>query len=115
MKNSKLFLLFILFSTLSFAQKKDETRVTITTDKGEKTERTVKKEKTPHFIQFGIMSRNHESFKNKYGVDVVYENCVISPFLSKKAENNNKAVAGYLTEKHGDMWKKDLGIIPYGL
>lgn len=112
MKNSKLFLLLIVLSVsgLSFAQKKDEVKVSIKDKKG-----SGEVEILPHFIQFGIMSKNHESFRKKYKVDVVYENCVISPAISKKAEKNNIALAKNLTEKYGDAWKKDLGIIPYGL
>lgn len=73
------------------------------------------KNKAAHFIQFGITSHNHEDFKQKYGVDIVYQNCVISPFISKLAKNNNKIIATYLTEKYGETWKKDLEVIPYGL
>jgi len=112
MKNSKLFLLLIVlsFSGLSFAQKKDEVKVSIKDKKGSR-----EVEILPHFIQFGIMSKNHESFRKKYKVDVVYENCVISPAISKQAEKNNLALAKNLTDKYGEIWKKDLGIIPYGL
>lgn len=74
-----------------------------------------KSEKVKYFQQFGIMSRNHDSFKEKYGVRVVYENCAITPFMSEKAKKNNQEVAQYLTKKYGESWKKDLEIIPYGL
>lgn len=74
-----------------------------------------KNEKVKYFLQFGIMSRNHNSFKEKYGVHVVYENCIITPFMSEKAKKNNQEVAQYLTSKYGESWKKDLEIIPYGL
>lgn len=112
MKNSKLFLLLIIlsFSGLSFAQKNEDVKVTIKDKKGSREVETL-----PHFIQFGIMSKNHTDFRKKYKVDVVYENCVISPFISKQAEENNLAVAKNLTQKYGEVWKKDLGIIPYGL
>lgn len=76
---------------------------------------TNKNEKAKYFIQFGIMSRNHDNFKEKYGVHVVYENCVITPFMSEKAKKNNQEVAQYLTKKYGESWKKDLEITPYGL
>ena len=74
-----------------------------------------KEEKLRYFLQFGIMSRKHDKFKEKYGVHVVYENCVITSYMSDKAKKNNQEVARYLTEKYGDSWKKDLEIIPYGL
>ncbi|AZA52179.1 hypothetical protein [Chryseobacterium sp. G0201] len=112
MKNSKLILLLISlsFSSLSFAQKTDDVKITVKDKKGKK-----EVEILPHFIQFGIMSKNHQDFRKKYNVDVVYENCVISPVISKLAEKNNVALAKNLTEKYGETWKKDLGIIPYGL
>lgn len=112
MKNSKLFLLLIAlsFSGVSFAQKKDEVKASIKDKNGKRDVEIL-----PHFIQFGIMSKNHVEFRKKYNVDVVYENCVISPFISKQAEENNLAVAKNLTQKYGEVWKKDLGIIPYGL
>ncbi|WP_054511608.1 hypothetical protein [Chryseobacterium sp. ERMR1:04] len=112
MKNSKLFLLMIMlsFSGVSFAQKSDEVKVTIKDKNGKRPVEVL-----PHFIQFGIMSKNHQDFRKKYNVDVVYQNCVISPTLSKQAEKNNLALAKDLTQKYGEAWKKDLGIIPYGL
>lgn len=112
MKNAKLFLLVITlsFSGVSFAQKNDEVKISIKDKKGKR-----EVEVLPHFIQFGIMSKNHQDFRKKYKVDVVYENCVISPTLSKQAEKNNAAIAKNLTDKYGEAWKKDLGIIPYGL
>lgn len=73
------------------------------------------KENLPQFIQFGIMSKNHEGFKKKYGTAVRYQNCVISKYLSEKARENNRLVAKNLTEKYGNEWRKDLGFIPYGL
>ena len=80
-----------------------------------KAEKEIKKEQSCSFMQFGMMSRNHDEFKKKYGVSVNYQNCVISPFISKEAKENNTLVANQLTEKYGDVWKKDLGFIPYGL
>lgn len=68
-----------------------------------------------HFVQFGIMAKSHEDFKNRYCVNVFYENCVITGFLAEKAKKNNLKVAEYLTKKYGESWKKDLGFIPYGL
>lgn len=112
MKTSKLFLLLIAlsFSSVSFAQKNKDVKVTIKDKNGKRDVEIL-----PHFIQFGIMSKNHEGFRKKYKVDVVYENCVISPAISKQAEKNNLALAKNLTDKYGKAWKKDLGIIPYGL
>jgi hypothetical protein len=93
------------------AQNKSDNVKTSTT----RNERISPNENTPHFMQFGIMSRNHDKFRKKYGISVIYQNCVISQFLSQKAKENNQIVAKSLTEKHGDTWRKDLGFIPYGL
>lgn len=114
MKNCKLYILLLIlsFSGTIIAQKKDNNKVT-NKEKGKNTE--IKQEHRPHFIQFGIMSKNHTVFKKKYHTDIVYQNCVISSEISKQAAKNNLALAKSLTEKYGDVWKKDLGFIPYGL
>lgn len=116
MKSSKICLILasIVFSNYMSAQKSGDIKATVK-DKKAKNEITTQDQKQSHFIQFGIMSRNHESFKNKYGVDVFYQNCVISPFLSQQAKQNNTLLAKSLTEKYGEIWKKDLGFTPYGL
>lgn len=104
-------LIALSFSGLLFAQKTEIT--VLTQQKAPKSD--AKEENIPYFIQFGIMSKNHEDFKNKYRTGVFYQNCVISSEISKQAKENNVAVAKALTEKYGDAWKKDLGIVPYGL
>lgn len=104
----------VLFSGAAFSQSDDDLKITVK-EKGKKVQNVNPKENLPHFIQFGIMTKNHEDFRNKYKIDVKYENCVISPFISKKAKENNLAIAKLLTEKYGNVWKKDLEIIPYGL
>lgn len=109
-----LILASIVFSNYMYAQKSGDIKATVK-DKKAKNEINIQDEKQPHFIQFGIMSRNHESFKNKYGVDVFYQNCVITPFVSKQAKENNILLAKSLTEKYGEAWKKDLDFTPYGL
>lgn len=107
------FLLMTSFATFS-AQQSNSTISNSKKDKSEQ-ENKCKNTSTMHFLQFGIMTRNHEDFKNKYCVDVVYENCVATAFLSEKAKKNNRKVAEYLTEKYGESWKKDLGFVPFGL
>ena len=67
------------------------------------------------FIQFGLISGNANTFKEKYGIGVQYENCVITPFLQEKATVNNQILAKYLTEKFGETWKNDLEFLPLGL
>lgn len=69
----------------------------------------------PKFIQFGIMSKNHQIFTKKYGVQVIYENCVLSDAATKRAKENNQKVAKILNKKYGTTWQKNLGFIPFGL
>ena len=61
MKNFKLFLLTaaLSFPGLVFAQKSGKITV-LTVQKGSKSEQ--EKENIPYFIQFGIMSKNHDDF-----------------------------------------------------
>ena len=81
----------------------------------EKNFETLLKAKNLQFIQFGIATQNHKNFTEKYGIKILYEGCVITPFLSEKATLNNKLIAEYLTKKYGENWKKDLGFLPFGL
>jgi hypothetical protein len=105
----------IIFSSISISAQ-EYNPVILEAKKGnENHNASNKNEKVKYFMQFGIMSRNHDSFKQKYGVHVLYENCVITPFMSEKAKKNNQEVAQYLNKKYGESWKKDLEIIPYGL
>lgn len=113
--NSFLILILLTLSTLAFAQKKAKDKSFKIKQSTENSGIVLPDESSPHFMQFGIMSRNHEEFRKKYGIFVIYQNCVISQFLSQKAKENNKLVAKELTEKYGDVWKQDLGFIPYGL
>lgn len=102
-------LIFLLSCLLVTAQKNKSTSTKVTSEK------SGNQEHLPRFMQFGIMSKDHETFKKKYGITVNYQNCVISEYLAQKARENNKLVAKILTEKYGNTWKKDLGFIPYGL
>lgn len=103
-------ILLISCSTIS-AQKSKLNHTDIQT----KSQKTQSKGNLPRFIQFGIMSRNQEEFKKKYNVEMVYQNCVITKYMSEEAKENNKLVAKILTEKYGDSWKNDLGFTPHGL
>lgn len=113
--NSLLFLIFLTASGSSFAQKNTQNNSDNIKTSTEKNARTLPDENSPHFIQFGIMSRNHDEFRKKYGIAIIYQNCVISQFSSQKARENNQFIAKTLTEKYGDAWRNDLGFIPYGL
>lgn len=67
------------------------------------------------FIIFGIVSEDDTNFKEKYGIGVKAENCVITPYLSNLAKENNKTIANYLNKNFGTSWKADLKITPFGL
>lgn len=108
---SLLVLILLTVSGSIFAQKNTQNK----SNNAKKNERILPDENSPHFMQFGIMSRNHDQFRKKYGISVIYQNCVISQFQSQKAKENNQLIAKSLTEKYGDTWRKDLGFIPYGL
>ena len=104
----------ITLSTFNYAQNYEP--VVLEVKKGNDSKKiSDKNEKVRYFLQFGIMSKRHDKFKEKYGVNVVYENCVITTYMSDKAKKNNQEVARYLTEKYGESWKKDLEITPFGL
>ncbi|MBW3524096.1 hypothetical protein [Chryseobacterium sp. NKUCC03_KSP] len=108
-------LLIFTLNSMSISAQQYEPVILETKKGNEKPNVSNKNEKGKYFLQFGIMSRTHDSFKEKYGVHVVYENCVITPFMSEKAKKNNQEVAQYLTKKYGESWKKDLEITPYAL
>lgn len=113
--NALLILILLTVSGSSFAQKNTKNKSDNVKTSTAKNERILPDENSPHFMQFGIMSRNHDEFRKKYGISVIYQNCVISQFQSQKARENNQLIAKSLTEKYGDIWRKDLGFIPYGL
>ncbi|MFL9835378.1 FEKKY domain-containing protein [Chryseobacterium terrae] len=110
-----LFLLIFTTTSVYVSAQQNEPVILEAKKENYKYDASDKNEKAKYFLQFGIMSRDHNSFKEKYGVLVVYENCVITPFMSEKAKKNNQEVAQFLTKKYGESWKKDLEIIPYGL
>jgi hypothetical protein len=73
------------------------------------------KSKKLQFVHFGFASRVNPEFEKKYNVLVKNEGCVITPILSAHVTKNNQLIAEYLTKTFGDLWKKDLGFLPYGL
>lgn len=113
LKQTALVSLLVISGTIAAQQ--NDAKIIIKDKKGRTVETTARQQNMPHFIQFGIMSHSHDQFREKYKVDVIYENCVIGPFRSQQAKENNEAVAALLTKQYGESWKKDLGIIPYGL
>ncbi|MGO4710488.1 hypothetical protein AB4Y90_15575 [Chryseobacterium sp. 2TAF14] len=99
-------LLILTVVSVSISAQKNEPVILEFKKGDEKSDASHQNEKTKYFLQFGIMSKKHDSFKEKYGVHVVYENCVITEFMAEKARKNNREVAQYLTKKYGDSWKK---------
>ena len=71
----------------------------------------------PYFIFNGINNTpiDFENFKEKYGVGMRTENCVVDPFTLKETIQHNKAIVKYLNEKFGDQWLEDLPAKPFGI
>lgn len=67
------------------------------------------------FITFGIAMQDFKKFRDKYGVDLKSNGCVITGNSGSIAALNNQYLAKYLTEKYGDTWKQDLPFLPFGL
>lgn len=71
-----------------------------------------------NFIIHGIDSSIPEEyvlFQEKYGIGLLKENCVIDPLSFKKASENNRMIADFLTKKYGDAWLDDLMAKPLGI
>ncbi|HSN47213.1 MAG TPA: hypothetical protein VLR29_00490 [Flavobacterium sp.] len=71
-----------------------------------------------NFIIHGIdnsIPKEFSDFKEKYGIGLVKENCVIDPMSFKRATENNIMIADYLIKKYGEDWLKELPIKPFGI
>lgn len=70
-----------------------------------------------NFIIHGISNNtvDYKSFKTKYDVGFVFENCVVDPISMAKARTNNQTVANFLSDKYGLIWKKELPATPFGV
>ena len=71
-----------------------------------------------NFIIHGIdnsIPKEFSDFKEKYGIGLVKENCVIDPMSFKIATENNIMIADYLNKKYGGNWLKELPIKPFGI
>jgi hypothetical protein len=71
-----------------------------------------------NFISHGIESsipKEFYDFKEKYGIGLMKENCVIDPISFKKATENNIMIADYLNRKYGQDWLKELPTKPFGI
>jgi hypothetical protein len=73
---------------------------------------------TLNFIINGIDSKIPEEyikFKEKYGIGLIKENCVIDPISFKKTRENNEMIFDYLNKKYGTEWIKELKTKPFGI
>lgn len=73
---------------------------------------------TLKFIMNGIDSTIPEEyikFKEKYGIGLIKENCVIDPISFKKTRENNEMIFDYLNKKYGTEWIKELKTKPFGI
>lgn len=71
-----------------------------------------------NFIMHGLdaaIPENYLNFKEKYGIGLIKENCVIDPLSFKKASENNQLIVNYLTKKYGEEWLADLNEKPFGV
>ena len=71
-----------------------------------------------NFISHGIdnsIPKEFSNFKEKYGIGLIKENCVIDPISFKKATENNIMIADYLNKKYGEDWLKELPTKPLGI
>jgi hypothetical protein len=73
---------------------------------------------TLNFIINGIDSKIPEEyikFKEKYGIGLIKENCVIDPISFKKTRENNEMIFDYLNKEYGTEWIKELKTKPFGI
>ncbi|MHA7944610.1 FEKKY domain-containing protein [Formosa sp. 3Alg 14/1] len=71
-----------------------------------------------NFIIHGIdnsIPKAFLEFKEKYGIGLTKENCVIDPLSFKKATENNQMIADYLNKKYGVKWMNELPTKPFGV
>lgn len=70
---------------------------------------------TANFINFGLGMQDFSEFKKKYGVGNKNQGCVISGNAGSDATKNNQFISAYLEKKYGEVWRKDLPFLPFGL
>ena len=71
-----------------------------------------------NFIMHAIDSyipKEFDDFKEKYGVGLIKENCIIDPISFKKATEHNQMIYNYLIKKHGNIWINELMTKPFGI
>lgn len=73
---------------------------------------------TLNFIINGIdntIPDGYVQFREKYGIGVIKENCVIDPYTFKNTRENNQMICVYLNKKYGEDWLKELSTKPFGI
>lgn len=73
---------------------------------------------TLSFVIHGIdnsIPEEYVKFKEKYGVGLLKENCLMDPLSFKKATKNNQIIFNYLNIKYGPEWLTDLKTKPFGI
>lgn len=73
---------------------------------------------TLNFIMHGIdnsIPKEYIDFKEKYGIGLIKENCVIDPLSFKKATENNQMIFDFLNKKYGTEWQAELKTKPFGI
>jgi hypothetical protein len=71
-----------------------------------------------NFIPQGIdnsVPTGYESFKKKYGIGVLKENCVVDPLSFERATVNNQIISDYLNKKYGEGWLNEMPAKPLGV
>jgi hypothetical protein len=73
---------------------------------------------TLNFIMHGIegsIPKEYVAFREKYGIGLIKENCVIDPLSFKKTNENNQMIFDYLNRKYGTEWLTELKEKPFGI
>ncbi|OAB27384.1 hypothetical protein SAMN05444395_11510 [Flavobacterium fryxellicola] len=71
-----------------------------------------------NFIMHGLdnkIPKEFAVFKEKYGIGLRKENCVMDPMSFKIATENNQLIASYLNKQYGNDWVNELPSKPFGI
>lgn len=71
-----------------------------------------------NFIMHGIDANipvEYIAFKEKYGIGLIKENCLVDPLSFKKATEYNQMIFDFLNNKYGFDWINELKAKPFGL